>query len=241
MQISAGVIVSNADMRQTLEQLIGVELLDPDYLAGIGRLRPTHPCFLMHFGLKDISLDALRKIEGYHWSSWNAEDLATNAFKIFVPTGFDPSLAPPGGQIAIIQKLTRLDYDAIGDWLAHKRAIEENILQSLERCLPGFSRCIAIKLGATAETAYRYTLNYHGAMLGWEMSPDQLGEARPGIAGRLKNLYFVGHWTQPGGGITPVMISAMQAAKQITGNRNLSAPPPSAEIAMSTQLGAMPA
>jgi phytoene dehydrogenase-like protein len=53
-------------------------------------------------------------------------------------------------------------------------------------------------------------------MLGWEMSPEQLGEDRPGIQGPFKNLYFVGHWTQPGGGITPVMISALQAAKQIT-------------------------
>jgi hypothetical protein len=33
----------------------------------------------------------------------------------------------------------------------------------------------------------------------------------------VKNLYFVGHWTQPGGGITPVIVSAMRVAKSITG------------------------
>jgi phytoene dehydrogenase-like protein len=27
----------------------------------------------------------------------------------------------------------------------------------------------------------------------------------------------VGHWTQPGGGITPVIVSAMQVARRITG------------------------
>jgi len=27
----------------------------------------------------------------------------------------------------------------------------------------------------------------------------------------------VGHWTQPGGGITPVIVSAMQVAKKIIG------------------------
>jgi prolycopene isomerase len=73
-----------------------------------------------------------------------------------------------------------------------------------------------VKLSASAQTSYRYTLNHHGAMLGWEMSPDQLGEYRPGIQGPFKNLYFIGHWVQPGGGITPVMISALRAAKQIT-------------------------
>jgi prolycopene isomerase len=53
-------------------------------------------------------------------------------------------------------------------------------------------------------------------MLGWEMSPDQLGNKRPGVRSPINNLYFVGHWVQPGGGITPVFISAIQAAKHIT-------------------------
>lgn len=52
-------------------------------------------------------------------------------------------------------------------------------------------------------------------MLGWEMSPDQLAEHRPAIESPIKSLYYVGHWTRPGGGITPVMISAELAAKKI--------------------------
>ena len=51
----------------------------------------------------------------------------------------------------------------------------------------------------------------------WEMAPDQLGDERPSVESPLKRLYFTGHWTRPGGGITPVMISAMQAAQLITG------------------------
>ena len=65
-------------------------------------------------------------------------------------------------------------------------------------------------------------------MLGWEMSPDQLGERRPGVVGPLKNLYFTGHWTQPGGGITPVIVSAMQVAKMITDSSPMGAPAHSA-------------
>jgi phytoene dehydrogenase-like protein len=174
------------------------------------------PCFLLHIGLKDISLEELRKAEGYHWSSWDAEKVATNVFKVFLPTVFDPALVPAGGQILIVQKVTRVDFDNVENWSAHKAAIESWILNSLERCIPGLSSKIVVKLSASAQTSYRYTLNHHGAMLGWEMSPDQLGEYRPGIQGPFKNLYFVGHWAQPGGGITPVMISALRAAKQIT-------------------------
>jgi len=58
-------------------------------------------------------------------------------------------------------------------------------------------------------------LNKVGSMLGWEMSPDQLGEARPGIRGPIDGLLLVGHWTRPGGGITPVIISAMDVARAV--------------------------
>ena len=239
--IPADIVVSNTDMRHTLERLIGPELLDPDYLAPITQLRPTHPCFLVHFGLKDIALEELRKAEGYHWSSWNAENVATDAFKVFLPTAYDPGLAPPGGQIVIVQKLTNINYDAITDWAAHKRAVEDYILRSLERCLPGFSKCIVVQLSASAQTSHRYTLNHHGAMLGWQMSPDQLGNDRPSLVGPFKNLYFVGHWTQPGGGITPVMVSAMQVAKLITGNLPYRAIPPAEELHLSSPAGAISA
>jgi len=215
-QVSAEVVVSNADLRQTLENMIGPELLDPDYLAGIRQLRTTLPCFLLHIGLQNISLEELRKAEGYHWSCWDAEKVATNAFKVFLPTAFDPGLAPPGGQIIIVQKVTSIDYGKVEDWTAHKLEIENYILENLERCIPGLSSKMVVRLSASAQTSYRYTLNHHGAMLGWEMSPDQLGEQRPSLQSPFRNLYFVGHWTQPGGGITPVMISAMRAVKLIT-------------------------
>lgn len=217
LQISAGVVVSNADLRHTVDRMLDPQLLNADYLAQIRQMRPSHPCFLVHFGLKDIPLEQLRQIEGYHWSSWNAEDVATSAFKVFLPTAFDAGLAPAGGQIVIVQKLTEMNYDAMQDWSLHKKSVEDYILSSLERKLPGFAGKIVFKLSASAQTSYRYTLNHHGAMLGWEMAPDQLGEERPSVETPLKNLYLTGHWTRPGGGITPVMISAVEAARLITG------------------------
>ena len=52
-------------------------------------------------------------------------------------------------------------------------------------------------------------------MLGWEMSPGQLAEGRLPNTTTIKNLYLVGHWTQPGGGITPVIVSAQRVARTI--------------------------
>ena len=92
------------------------------------------------------------------------------------------------------------------------------MMARFEAAVPGISAHIVTVQSASAFTSWRYTLNYQGAMLGWEMSPDQLGPERPGIEGPVRNLYFVGHWTRPGGGITPVIVSAMNAASAITGS-----------------------
>jgi phytoene dehydrogenase-like protein len=216
-RVNAGVVISNADLLLTLERLIEPGQVDRDRTASIRKLRVTHPCFLVHIGLKDMPTEELRAAHGYHWDSWDSDRVATNSFKIFVPTLYEPAMAPAGGHIVIVQKLTDIDYDAIEDWATHKAQVEAYIMGNLERVMPGFSQKVVVKLSASAMTSQRYTLNHQGAMLGWEMSPQQLGANRPPLNGALKNLYFVGHWTQPGGGITPVIVSAIQVARKIIG------------------------
>jgi phytoene dehydrogenase-like protein len=218
-RVKADVVISNADLVQTVRHLLDPSEIDPAYLRAVDKLRPTHPCFLTHIAVRDMPTDVLQHAQGYYWRSWNSEDVTRDAFKIFVPTIYEPRMAPPGGHIVILQKLIGIEYDAIDDWAAHKAAVEEDLLSRLERAIPGFSKHIVTALSASALTSYRYTLNYRGAMLGWEMSPDQLAESRPSTEGPLKNLFFVGHWTQPGGGITPVMVSAMQVAQAIVSGR----------------------
>jgi phytoene desaturase len=227
IRVNADFIVSNADLLQTLENMIGPSLINPEYLASVKKLRPTLPCFVTHVGLQGISTKILEEVQGYHWSSWDPNDVATSAFKIFVPTLFDPKVAPPGGHTLIVQKITDIDYSSVSDWARHKAEVERYVTANLERVIPGFAKYVVVRLSASALTSYRYTLNHNGSMLGWELAPDQLGPARPQVVSPLKNLYFVGHWTQPGGGITPVMISAMRVAQIITGRetkRKLSLP-----------------
>jgi len=89
----------------------------------------------------------------------------------------------------------------------------------LRQILPGIDSHIEVKLSATAMTSYRFTNNWQGAMLGWEMSPNQLGPGRPPINTPIRNLFLTGHWTQPGGGVTPVIVSAQRVAEAILSGR----------------------
>ncbi len=113
--------------------------------------------------------------------------------------------------------MLEIDQHEIADWPAHKAAVEAFVLGHLEEVLPGARARIAVASSASAQTAWRFTWNAAGAMLGWEMSPDQLGDSRPANRGPLPNLWHVGHWTRPGGGITPVIVSAVAVAREVAG------------------------
>jgi phytoene dehydrogenase-like protein len=216
-------VVSNADMLQTCTGLLGEEHFEPGYLKGLHGFRRSYPCYLMHIGLTNATRDELYEVQGYYWDDWNPDDLGTTAlrFKLFIPTLFDPGIAPSGAQIIIIQKVLEMNYEEVDDWEAHKANIDKFVMRHLENTIPHFKERVKVWLSASARTSYHYTLNTCGAMLGWEMSPDQLGSDRPGIAGPLEGLYYTGHWTRPGGGITPVIVSAMKVSEAITGNRYL--------------------
>ncbi|HET9227034.1 MAG TPA: NAD(P)/FAD-dependent oxidoreductase [Thermoanaerobaculia bacterium] len=214
--VKAGAVISNADLLLTLEKLVGEEHLEPGALDPLRRLRPTFPCFLTHVGLEGVPDEALDEAQGYYWDSWDMDRVGLDALrcKIFVPTLYEPAMAPPGRQIVILQKVLEMDYER-ADWPAHKARIEAFLLDHLEQRIPGVSRRIVVKSSASARTSWRFTLNRQGAMLGWEMSPDQLGEGRPAIPADISNLFFTGHWTRPGGGITPVIVSAQDVARRV--------------------------
>ncbi|MCH9651610.1 MAG: NAD(P)/FAD-dependent oxidoreductase [Deltaproteobacteria bacterium] len=239
-RVSAGAVISNADLTTTWERLLGPGHLPPEFqgeLREMKKMRPSFPCFLSHIGLKDVDPEVLERAQGYYWAHWDPDRVGRDGLicKIFVPTLFEPKLAPSGGQIVILQKVQEMNYDEIEDWPGHKAQVEAFVTDQLERVIPGIRRKIIVQTSASAATAHRFTGNTAGSMLGWEMSPEQLGEARPGVVGPVPGLFQVGHWVRPGGGITPVIISAMQVAEAVTGSWQ-----PSLENAVGMNTGPLP-
>lgn len=216
-RVATSTVVSNADLRQTLERMLPAEVVAPHLRAELDRLRLTYPCFLTHLGLEGVDSADLERAQGYYWSSWDAERVGSDGLrcKVFVPTLYEPDLAPPGCHIVILQKV--LDEPAVAQlpWGASKQTIEDYLVAQLEAVLPGVQAKIITRSSASAWTSERFTLNRGGAMLGWEMAPDQLGSRRPARDGIVPGLHLVGHWTRPGGGVTPVIISATELAREL--------------------------
>ncbi|MEZ5400200.1 MAG: NAD(P)/FAD-dependent oxidoreductase [Bryobacteraceae bacterium] len=216
----APVVVSNADALHTYRDLVGEKHCGRWIIESLENMIPSAPCSLIHFGVRGMDPERLAAAEGYYWTEFDPADATRNVFKVFIPTHFDPSLAPPGCQIIIIQRLTPVRLETVTDWQAQKQASMDKVMPRLRGIFPGFDDHIVVSLAATAMTSHRFTLNHQGAMLGWAMTPEQLGPGRLPQTTPIDNLFLVGHWTQPGGGITPVIVSAQLAAKLVLTGRN---------------------
>src|ERR1019366_3169529 len=102
-EFQAPVVISNADAIHTYRDLIGADS-GAWMTRHLESLRPTFACFLVHLGLKGMDPAALIAAEGYYWSTLNPSDMIRDVFKVFVPTDYDPGIAPPGCQIIIVQR-----------------------------------------------------------------------------------------------------------------------------------------
>ncbi len=234
-EFEAPVIVSNADALHTYRDLMAEEYRSTWMLEHLKSQKPTFACFLTHIGLRGMDPEQLAAAEGYYWNECDTSDIMKNVFKIFIPTHFDPAIAPPGCQTLIVQRPSPVKFDTAEDssagnsgaenwtpedWSVHKAQLEGRTMERLRQVLPGIEDRIVIKCSATAMTSFRFTNNWQGGMLGWEMSPQQLGANRLPVFTPIDGLYLTGHWTQPGGGITPVIVSAQRVAKIILTGRD---------------------
>jgi len=135
---------------------------------------------------------------------------------------YDPTLAPEGKTVVSFCfytknsdywiDLRKSDYET---YIKNKTDFAEQVIEIAEKRFGNIRKHIEESDIATPATFNRYTNNWKGSTQGWlpgknliEQSPIQ-----PELPG-LKNFYFSGHWTSPGGGL-PVAIKSARDVVQL--------------------------
>ena len=105
--------------------------------------------------------------------------------------------------------------DYLSDWkdldketyAIKKEEVAQTLFNRLEKEIPGIKEQIEYYEVGTAKTVQRFTLNPEGTAYGFAQTPKQSGMGRVPFKSPIKNLYFTGAWTFPGGGFTGAIIS----------------------------------
>lgn len=221
-RIEAPLVVSNADLRQTVLELVGAEHFPARFRRPLGRLAPSISAFVTYLAT-DLDLRSLGAThetfvyEGFDHEAAFDETLAGRGrwWTATVPTLADPSLAPEG--VHLMTLTTLAPYAPPQRWRAEKEARVEAMIGAASRHFPGLREAVRFAEGGSPRTMERYTRNSDGAIYGWALSPDQIGPGRPANETPLPGLWLAGHWAQPGGGVYGVVTSGVNAARAILG------------------------
>jgi phytoene dehydrogenase-like protein len=224
-RIAAPVVISNADARQTIERMVGIEQVSKGFARRLGRLRPSLSACVVA-AATDLDLrgfDPAHQTFVYRHEDHERtyQDILAGrpgGISISVPTLADPSLAPAGQHLVTITALA--PYEVGTSWEEAAPRYREALLGEAESVFPGLRGRLAFAECFTPATFQQTTLNYHGAAYGWENSPDQMATRRLGYQTPVNGLYLSGHWTQPGGSFR-VIVSGMHVARMVAAARGL--------------------
>ncbi len=230
-EVPARMVISNASCIPTYLQLVGAEKLPGPLVKAIMGYRPSIPCPIVYFGLKEkppfrchsaVLIGDLDKVNAY-WDEFYAKGLMARVDDIPVglacPSLYDDTLAPKGKYAvsAILPSPYRLKYHS---WDEVKPYFIEEVIRSVERrAFPNFGSMIEFA-DMTTPLDFERELNLpEGAIYGLEMSLTQLGPFRASWKSPvIENLYLTGASTNPGGGVPLVMTSGIMVSSLVKKN-----------------------
>ena len=221
-RLNAPVVVSNADMRQTIFNLVGEQFFPERYLEKINNMEHSLSIFVVYIAT-NLDLAKLNIVhESFCYQDFD-HDLnfartmsgEVSWISITAPTLVDPGLAPAGEHLLILTTL--VPYSAESSWQQAKQNYMDVMVDIAAQYIPNLKQHINFIEGGSPTTMQRYTQNYQGAAYGWDVMPSQVDPARAKNASPVTGLYFAGHWSSPGCGVYGVSVSGMQAAQKILG------------------------
>jgi phytoene desaturase len=222
-RIASDIVISNADARQTIHELVGAQAFPPSFLQVLERLRPSLSAFVVYVATDLPIAPETTAHETFFFPTWDHDASHASCqtdrptwLTVTVPSLVDPRLAPSGEHLLVLTTLVR--HDAT-DWRTAKEPMTAHLVGLAGRVVPGLSEHLRFVEAASPRTMERYTRNSDGAVYGWELSPAQVGPGRLATQLPVEGLYLVGHWTQPGGGIVGVATSGVHTAQAVLGFR----------------------
>ena len=237
-EIDASLVVSGADVKRTLLNLVEPTYLDPHFLLQVRNIRsrgtvakvnlalaslpsfrgsanrdgPAHLGGIIHIG---PTLDCLERA---------ADDAKYGRFskqpflEITIPTIADPTLAPAGKHVMSIWMQYAPYHLREASWNEQREALGDAVVNQIDEYAPGFRNLILHRQVLTPLDLEKHYGLTGGHLYHAEMSLDQIFFMRP-VPGwsryhtPMENLFLCGSGAHPGGGITG--LPGYYAAKEI--------------------------
>ncbi len=239
--IRAPFIINNGDARRTFSEMVPSEVVPEEYQRRLQESVVGESAFSVYLGV-DIPPEKLPTqgcphlllTPSYEPIAIEEIDTHPDFFRraltmISLPSLFDPTLAPKGKSIVIMQCAATIQ--SMNQWGTKggkrtkgykdcKKKIAAQLIENAEKIIPGLSKKIELQIEATPFTFRDFTFNSNGAAVGWTYHPREAFKGGfKGLFGSsntpIKNLYQVGHWIMSPGGAPAGLMSGKLVSNTI--------------------------
>lgn len=239
------IVVSNADLKRTVLDLVGKEYFPADYAGRVEDFEMALPLFVVFLGL-DIPASQLPFGNSNRWVfddydfdreyACVADGAMPQKPFVYIATASlkDPGnrrLAPEGHTNMQLMTLAPANpaawnvadedarsgkYEGSEGYQHAKNQLMERVIQQAEKAIPGLSQHIVFKEASTPLTHTRYTGSTGGTSYGIAATPGQFLGNRPSPRTPIEGLFLAGASTRSGHGIVGAMQSGEVAAGRVS-------------------------
>ena len=242
-EFRAPVVISNADLKRTVLELVSAEHFSPETVARVNEYRMALPIFCVYLGL-DIDLrDRLPNSNVWYYDSYDIEGMYRDCDEGRIPADLGlfitlASVKDPDTEAIAAKGYTSMEvmmwvppdhrlwavedgpaagerYHGKPEYRSFKDQVMETLVDGVERAIPGIKEHIIWKEAATPITQEKYTLSTAGTSYGIEMATDQVGPMRPSPKTEIEGLYLAGASTMFGHGIVGSMRGGVGCASAV--------------------------
>jgi phytoene dehydrogenase-like protein len=245
-EIDAPVVVSNADLKRTVGELVGEAHFAPETVERVRGYRMSLPLFIVYLGVRlDLVRLGLPNTSWFLWGTYDIEGVYRSLEAGRIPDEDvvyvtaaslkdpeNPRLAPAG--YANVQVMTVVPreyalwhvgpegpaggaYHRDPEYRRRKAELAARLVRGAARVIPGLADAIDWEETATPVTQERFTGATGGTSYGIEFACDQMGPLRIGPETDVRGLYLCGASTPFGHGIGQVLRSGVAAASAVLG------------------------
>jgi prolycopene isomerase len=217
--IAADWVVSNADPITTCRDLIGLDKVPFRFFADLQSSEIAPSTVNVYMGVA-CTAEKLGLTEQEIFINPDSDmERHAEAMKVVAPpeailvTCYNaayPDISPPGTAIVVLTSLAYGEpwYEiSPHDYVDTKNRIADAMINMTEQIAPGLRESTEVVEVSTPLTNMRYASTMGGSIYGFSQPPRDNAVWRMGHRGPLEGLYFVGAWTQPGGGFETSMTS----------------------------------
>jgi len=220
--INADLVIASGGMFNIFFNLVGKEHLPDELIEQIENKRLMESVFMVHLGIDFDPSKFQRAALCYYYLTYNIEKAigemregiyheGADGFLIYIPSMHSPDMAPPGKHAVTIYTVGPHELKE-GTWEERREEMADKLIMEAEKIIPGLYEGSEVKIIMSPDD-FKKRINVVRHSFGG--TAPVMGEQNPAHRTPIQGLWYIGAYSESGGGVAGASLGARNVAKKI--------------------------